>query len=113
MHNLSPIDRQLKTFVDGLVRTDNYKIIPGINIKRSFNTSNDDRLEESCETSRKTKSLDDYFKDRLVRYARSHHIAVNVPETARFLSRKYSDFLKLMFIIARTCYINIYFQIYY
>ncbi|KAK4875551.1 hypothetical protein RN001_011973 [Aquatica leii] len=84
VNKLSPLDRELKTYVDDLVRTDNYMIIPGIDIKRNANVSQDKLLPDSCQTNRRMKSIDDYLTEKLEKYALDHYVTVNLPETARF-----------------------------
>ncbi|KAF5290236.1 hypothetical protein FQA39_LY14790 [Lamprigera yunnana] len=85
--NLSALDRELKTYIDDLVRRDNYSIIPGVDIKRNINVSDDEFLPDSCQTSRKTKNINDYLTEKLEKYALNHYVTVNLPETARFFKR--------------------------
>ncbi|KAB0794488.1 hypothetical protein PPYR_11327 [Photinus pyralis] len=84
MSKLSPLDRELKTYVDDLVKTDSYKIFPGVDIKRNFNVTQDELRSESCRRSREMRSIDDYLKAKLEKYALNHYVRVNLPETARF-----------------------------
>ncbi|KAF5296740.1 hypothetical protein FQR65_LT10176 [Abscondita terminalis] len=84
VNKLSPLDRELKTYVDDLVRTDNYKIIPGIDIKRNSNVSQDELQSDSCQTSKSAKNIDDYLTEKLEKYVLDHYVTVNLPETARF-----------------------------
>lgn len=102
--SLDPLEQELKEYVDELIRnSENYRIIPGVDIKRNINVTSDETLGGSCRTGRKMKSLNDYVMERLEKYARSHHLAVDIPQTARFFSRKYFyfSFSEVQFDFAR------------
>lgn len=78
------LDTELKNYVDDIFSKKNVYIVPGIRLEENANSTTNDT--EFCESVRHSKSVEDYFKERLKQYAKTHLLSVNVQETARFLS---------------------------
>lgn len=79
---LSRVERELRRYVDDVMGVDRFNVLPGVRIERLVpleNATRDDR-----ESGRRIEGFEEYFEDRLERYADTHLVSVNVPETARF-----------------------------
>lgn len=78
----SLIDNDLKQYVDELFSVDNVPVVPGINLKKIENNTDNIIVSRNKVSAR---SVDDYFQNRLDDFARTHSVSVNLGETARFL----------------------------
>lgn len=84
---LNHVDRELMEYLDETFAIDRYKIIPGVQIEpvRGKNKSEIERKDDnSCESARRSRGLEDYFHEKLKSYYKTHLVSVNLPETARF-----------------------------
>lgn len=83
--NFTGVDRQLKIYVDRILATDSYSVVPGVRIERSASLAeNVTKGEEGCEEARMVDGIGDYFQEKLKKYYDTHLVSVNLPETARF-----------------------------
>lgn len=81
---LARVERELRKYVDDLVVTDKFSVLPGVRIERSVPTENATTYEDASEVSRSGKSFDEYIQNKLTQFYDTHLVSVNVPETARF-----------------------------
>lgn len=86
--NSSDIDAELKTYVDSVLKTENFNIIPGVYLESLKNVTLNN---SSCDTGRSSDSLESFFSRRLGDFFENHVVAVNLEQTARFLSSNPSD----------------------
>lgn len=83
----SNLDQELVRYVDDIFSDSGRQIdvVPGICIERkSGNFSNVNSTLENCSTSRGIDSVEEYFSEKWDNFAKTHVLAMNVPETARF-----------------------------
>lgn len=76
------IDKELKNYVDEVFSAENVEVMPGLQLTKLDNVSANDNKYDNNAT---TRSLEDYFHERLDSFAKSRLVSVNVQQTARFL----------------------------
>lgn len=83
---LSRLDRQLLRYVNRTLSVDRYNIFAGVSIERK----DDVHSEELCDlrSTRKLGSVEQYIKRRIEDYAKTHVVAINMPDTGRFFGCK-------------------------
>ncbi|CAG9760710.1 unnamed protein product [Ceutorhynchus assimilis] len=81
----SALDRELKNYVDRVLKTESFSIIPGVDVEKLQNTSLAES-ESSCDSARSLETFEDYVQKKLDQYAQSHVVSVNFEQTARFLT---------------------------
>ncbi|XP_050304990.1 uncharacterized protein LOC126742383 [Anthonomus grandis grandis] len=81
----SALDKELKNYVDRVLKTDRFSIIPGVEVEKLGNFSAV-VSDSSCEKGRSSYSFEDYVRRRLDQYAETHVVSVNFEQTARFLT---------------------------
>lgn len=88
------VDRQLKEYIDQILSTDTYNVVPGLRIERSLSVVQNATKEEeaNCGESRAIEGIGNYFQEKLKQYYDTHLVSVNLPETARFFFK--GDILK-------------------
>lgn len=81
----SVLDRELKNYVDRVLKTESFSIIPGVDVETLQNVTLASS-ENSCDNARSVVSFEDYVQKRLDQYAQTHVVSVNFEQTARFLT---------------------------
>ncbi|XP_044754757.1 uncharacterized protein LOC123313800 isoform X1 [Coccinella septempunctata] len=79
----SSLHRDLKGYIDKVFSIDDYYIMPGVSIEKASNDTDTEKVDVSCETQRKGRSLQDYLEERLDQYTKTHVLSVRMPQTAR------------------------------
>lgn len=75
------VDNELKNYVNRVFSTDNVEIVPGIKITKIDNAT---KNVEDCDHNN-TESVEEYVRDKLDGFARTHSVSIDMKETARFL----------------------------
>lgn len=87
LNKISPLDRELKTYIDNVVKRDNYNIFPGVSIRKLDNYAVNETEETNC-NNKNGESVDVYFRKAMKKYADTHYVTITVPETSRFFRSK-------------------------
>ncbi|ENN79214.1 uncharacterized protein LOC109535244 [Dendroctonus ponderosae] len=88
----SVLDRELKNYVDRVLRAEDVSIIPGVGLERIENITKASESDgNNCVSGRAELTLEDYVKKRFNQYAESHVLSVDLRETARFFSSSNSS----------------------
>lgn len=76
------MDHELKKYVDRVFSAENVEVVPGVKITKRDNAT---ESAERCDTNGTSRSVEEYFHDKLNSFARTHLVSINVKETGRFL----------------------------
>ncbi|KAL1494617.1 hypothetical protein ABEB36_010187 [Hypothenemus hampei] len=83
----SVLDRELKNYVDRVLKTEDFNVIPGVQFEKLNNvTIENSGMNLNCDKERSEVSFEDYVKRRFDEYANNHVLSVNFEQTARFFS---------------------------
>ncbi|XP_076266487.1 protein Osi24 [Rhynchophorus ferrugineus] len=90
VQNSSSLESEIKQYVDSVLQTKTFPIIPGVQIESVNNVTVPDK-NETCENGRSSESMEGYLSERLSKFVDTHVISVNLDQTARFLSSNPPD----------------------
>lgn len=105
----SVLDRELKNYVDRVLKAENVSILPGVGLEKIENiTKAPESDADNCVSGRAGLTLEDYVKKRFNQYAESHVLSVDLRETSRFFSSSNSSTGKQFVRMRTTLILNDY-----
>ncbi|XP_060528307.1 uncharacterized protein LOC132703198 [Cylas formicarius] len=87
----SVLDKELKNYVDRVLKDEGFSVIPGVVVERIdnadvANSTRNGTVDNNCETGRSVEDFESYVERKIDQYVHTHALSLNFEQTARFLT---------------------------